>query len=75
MSITELKAKALFNPEATAHEIMDVGEQLDYRTRATAAALNVSYFTFLRVLRDLKLYKLFRENWAEAKKAKREAGK
>jgi len=75
VSITELKAKALFNPEATAHEIMTIGEQLDYRTRATAVALNVSYFTFLRVLRDLKLYKLFRENWADAKKAKREAGK
>ena len=75
MSITELKAKALFHPDATAQEIMDVGEGLGYRTRDTAAALNVSYFTFLRVLRDLKLYKLFRENWADAKKAKREAGK
>lgn len=75
MSITALKAKALINPDATAREIMDVGEQLDYRTSDTAAALNVSYFTLLRVLRDLKLYKLFRENWAEAKKAKREAGK
>jgi hypothetical protein len=75
VSITELKAKAMFNPAEAVQEIMDVGEPLDYRTRATAAALNVSYFTFLRVLRDLKLYKLFRENWADAKKAKREAGK
>lgn len=75
MSLTNLTARAVYDPSGCAEEILNEADRLDYETRPLAVSLGVSYPTLLRVLRRLDLHNTIREKWIARRGEKRAAGK
>lgn len=74
MSITNLTAQAVFDPDRVKEKILHEADALDFETRPLAGVLGVSYPTLLRVLRRLDLHEHVRSQWLQRRKAKRERG-
>lgn len=74
MSITNLTAQAVYDPDRAREVILMEAKIHDYETRPLAGALGVSYPTLLRVLRRLELHEFIRSEWLQRRKIKRERG-
>ncbi len=74
MSLTNLTARAVYDPKGCRSQILDEADRLDYETRPLAGALGVSYPTLLRVLRRLELHQRIRELWLNRRNEKRASG-
>lgn len=75
MSLTNLTARAVYDPKGCRSQILDEADRLDYETRPLARELGVSYPTLLRVLRRLELHEQVRKLWLNRRNEKRASGK
>ena len=73
--LTQLTARAVFSPKSCSEHILEIAAKHDYETRPTAEELCVSYPTFLRVIRRLRIKESLRKLWLEKRKAKRDEAK
>jgi hypothetical protein len=74
MSLTNLTARALFDPDGAKDLILDQADALNYETRPLAVALGVSYPTLLRVLKRLEITENMRALWLNRRKENKEQG-
>lgn len=75
MSLTNLTARAVFDPSGCKEIILKEADLYDFETRPLASALGVSYPTLLRVLRRLDLHGPIRALWLARRLEKKERGK
>jgi len=75
MSLTNLTARAVFDPQGCTDQILFEADRVNFETRPLAVALGVSYPTLLRVLRRLDMRENMRALWLDRRKNLKEAGR
>tara|TARA_R110000751_G_scaffold152934_1_gene258093 strand:+ start:1140 stop:1367 length:228 start_codon:yes stop_codon:yes gene_type:complete len=75
MSVTNLTARALFDPKGCRENILIEADLLDFETRPLSKSLGVSYPTLLRVLKRLHMTEKIRLLWVARRAEKKAAGK
>ena len=75
MSLTNLTARAVFDPQGCTDQILLEADRVNFETRPLAVALGVSYPTLLRVLRRLDMRENMRALWLDRRKNLKEAGR
>ncbi len=75
MSLTNLTARAVFDPQGCTDQILLEADRVNFETRPLAVVLGVSYPTLLRVLRRLDMRENMRALWLDRRKNLKESGR